>query len=187
MSVTASNLIMGPGTLYFADFGATEPADSTVATAPSASTWTDVGGTIGGVTLAVVQEYAEFEVDQLVDTPERRIVKRETSLASSLAETTLANLTLALNGGTVTASSGYSTYDPDTTTSVTQPTYHALLFDGFAPASLRRRVVARKVLSIEGVEAPYKKDEQTVFPVKFVTHYVSGAIRPMRIIDESAA
>jgi hypothetical protein len=186
MAVTTSNLIMGPGTLYFGDFGATEPADSAVASAPSASTWTDVGGTIGGVTLAVVQEYAEFEVDQLVDTPERRITKRETSLATSLAETTLENLVLSLNGGTVTASAGYSTYDPDTTTSVTQPDYHALLFDGFAPSSLRRRVLARKVLSIEGVEAPYKKDEQTVFPVKFANHFVSAAIKPMRIVDQTA-
>jgi hypothetical protein len=186
MAVTTSNLIQGPGTLYHGDFGATEPDDSAVASAPSASTWTDVGGTDGGCTLSVEQEYAELLVDQLVDTPERRITKRETALATTMAETTLTNLSLALNGGTVTASSGYSTYDPDTTTSATQPTYSALLFDGFAPSSLARRIVGRKMLQVDAVEAAWKKDEKTMFAGRFVSHYVSSAIRPWRLIDETA-
>lgn len=186
MAVTTSNLIQGPGTLYHGAFGASEPSDATVGTAPSASTWTDVGGTEGGVTLSVNQEYAELIVDQLVDTPERRITKRETALATSMAEPTLSNLSLALNGGTVTASSGYSTYDPDTTTSATQPTYSALLFDGFAPSSLNRRVVGRKMLQVDAVEAAWQKEDKTMFAGRFVGHYVSSAIRPWRLIDETA-
>lgn len=186
MAVTTSNLIQGPGTLYTGDFGATEPADADVATAPSASAWSDVGGTLDGVTVSVTQEYAEMLVDQIVDTPERRITKRDTGITTQMAEPTLANLSVALNGGTVSASSGYTTYDPDTTTSATQPTYKAIIFDGFAPSSLQRRFVIRKALTVEAVETAYKKDEQTVFPVSMMSHYVSSAIKPFRVIDETA-
>jgi hypothetical protein len=189
MAVTVTNLIQGPGTLYTGAFGATEPADSAVNAAPSSSTWTDVGATQDGVTLNVNVEYAELEVDQIIDTPERRITKRDVQLATNMAEPTLANLALVLNGGTVTASAAYATYDPADDVSSTQPTYKALLFRGWAPrtsasAIMYRNVVVRKVLSIEGIETAYKKDDQTLFPVTFASHWVSSSIKPFRIIDQ---
>jgi hypothetical protein len=192
MSVTGTNLIQGPGELYTGDFGAAEPADSAVNTSPSASVWTDVGATKDGVTLNVTQEYAELEVDQLVDVPERRLTKRDFQVMTNMAEPTLENLALALNGGTVTSSSAYKTYDPDDASSATQPTYKALLFRGYAPrtalgATMRRNVIVRKVLSIQGVEAPYKKDDQTLFPVTFGAHWVSSSVKPFRIIDQLTA
>lgn len=189
MSVTATNLIQGPGELYTGSFGATEPADSAVNASPSASVWTDVGATKDGVTLNVSLEYAELEVDQIVDTPERRLTKRDFQVATNLAEPTLENLALVLNGGTVTSSAAYKTYDPADDNAATQPTYKALLFRGYAPrtaasATMRRNVIARKVLSVEAVEAPYKKDDQTVFPVTFAAHWVSSSIKPFRVIDQ---
>lgn len=189
MGVTATNLIAGPGTLYAGLFGATEPADSTVATAPSASTWTDMGGTQDGVQISINLDYFELEVDQIVDIPGRRLTKRDLQVKTNLAEATLANLTVSLNGGTVTASAAFSTYDPANDTAATQPTYRALLFDGWAPQTAAgvsnvRRVVVRKVLSIDNVETSYKKDDQTLFPVTFGAHYVSSAIKPFRVIDQ---
>lgn len=191
MAVTATNLIAGPGDLYIGAFGATEPADSAVSTTPSASTWTDAGGTQDGVEIAVNLDYFELEVDQIVDVPGRRLVKRDLQIATNLAEATLSNLVAALNGGTVTASASYSSYEPAQDTAATQPTYRALMFDGWAPqtaagVSNRRRIIARKVLSIENVEVSYKKDDQTLFPVTFGAHYVSSAIKPFRIIDQTA-
>ena len=47
MSVTATNLCLGPGTLYTGAFGAAEPADADVNTTPEVSAWTDLGGTPG--------------------------------------------------------------------------------------------------------------------------------------------
>lgn len=189
MPVTATNLIAGPGTLYTGLFGATEPADASVNTTPSASTWTDAGGTNDGVTLTFDREFFELEVDQLVDVPGRRLTKRDTQVATNLAEPTLANLAIALNGGTVAASAAFSTYEPDDTVAATQPTYRALLFDGYAPQSaagvtMRRRVVVRKVLSIESIESAYKKDEMTLYPVTFAAHYVSASVKPFRVIDQ---
>lgn len=187
MAVDVTNLIAGPGTLYTGAFGATEPADSAVNTTPPSSTWTDVGGTQDGVTLNVIQEFFELEVDQIVDVPGRRLTKRDLQVQTNMAEPTLANLALALNGGTVTASAAYTTYDPSDDTSATQPTYKALIFDGYAPDGFRRRVVVRKALSIEGVETSYQKDEQTLFPITFAAHFVSTSIKPFRVIDQLTA
>jgi hypothetical protein len=190
MAVTVSNLIMGPGTLYKGDEGATEPADSDV-TSPLNETsvsgeWIDLGGTNGGVTLELDQEYTELEVDQIVDIVERRLTKREFKVNTSLAEPTLENFVIANNGGTVTTGSGFKTFDPKQDTSATQPTYVALIFDGIAPSSLRRRVIARRVLSVAGIGQEYTKEDQTLFPVEFSCHYVDTNTPPFKYTDEVA-
>ncbi len=190
MAVTATNLIQGPGTLYTGDFGETEPADTAVASAPGGD-WTDVGGTQDGVSLNIEQEYAELEVDQVVDIPGRRLVKRDMQVVTNLAEPTLDNLALVLNGGTLgsggTGGTAYESYEPDAATSATQPNYKALLFDGYAPNGKQRRVIVRKVLSIEPIETAYKKDEMTLFPVTFAAHWVSASIKPFKVVDSTAA
>jgi hypothetical protein len=186
MSVTVLNLTAGPGDLYTGAFSATEPADSAVGTPPASAAWTHLGGTQDGVSLEISQEYLVLEVDQIVDRAASRLQSRKVQIKTNLAEPTLTALEVALNGGTVSASSGYSTYDPADDTSATQPTYKALILDGWAPgADKQRRIVVRKILSIENVETAYKKDGQTVFPVTFVGHYVSSTIKPFRVIDET--
>src|SRR5690606_40302509 len=105
MAVTVTNLIMGPGTVYKGEFQATEPADSDV-TLPLHETsvsgdWVDLGGTNGGVSLALEQDYTAMEADQIVDMVERRVTKRELKRNSSLAEPTLENFVIANNGGAV--------------------------------------------------------------------------------------
>jgi len=185
-AIDVTNLIAGPGHLFHGAFGAAEPAGSAINAAYSGSAFTDVGATQDGLSLNVEREFFELEVDQVVDIPGRRLTKRDLQLVTNLAEPTLDNLSLVLNGGTVTASSGYEEYEPTDDTAATQPTYKAVLFEGFAPNGMRRWVIARKVLSVESVESSYKKDGQVLFPVTFSCHYVSGSIRPFRIIDQTA-
>lgn len=186
MAVDVTNLIAGPGTLYSGDFGATEPANSAINAVYSGSAFTDVGGTQDGLTLNIEREFFELEVDQVIDIPGRRLTKRDLQMSTNLAEPTLDNLKLALNGGTVTASAAWEEYTPADDTAATQPTYKALLFEGWAPQGFRRWVFARKVLSVESVEAPYKKDGQTLFPVTFSCHYVSPSIKPFRLVDQTS-
>lgn len=193
MAATVTNLVQGPAALYIGSFGATEPANGAVNSTPQASAWTDLGGTTDGAELSIDQEYKELEVDQVVDIPGRRLVKRDMSVKTNLAEPTLANLTYALNDGTVAASgtgfAGY--YEPAFTDSATQPTYRALIVHGWAAGdggngqSKRRMVILRKVLSSDNVEFAYKKEDQTVFSVKWSVHYVSGSIAPFKILDQS--
>lgn len=195
MAATVTNLVQGPAALYIGAFGATEPLNGAVNTTPQASAWTDLGGTTDGAQLSINQEYKELEVDQVVDVPGRRLVKRDMSVKTNLAEPTLQNLLYSLNdanGGSLGASgAGYAgTYEPAFTDSATQPTYRALIVHGWAPGSAsstqkRRMVILRKVLSSDNVELAYKKDEQSVFSVTWSVHYVSGAIAPFKFIDES--
>jgi hypothetical protein len=186
MAVTTTNLIQGPGTLYTGAFGATEPLDTAVGDAPDSGVWTDVGGTTDGVQLSIMQEFSELAVDQIVDVPGRRLVKRDLSLTTNMAEPTLANLAAAMNleSSSVTDGSGFKKLEPSSDTSATQPTYKALILDGFAPEQLTRRVIVRKVLSTNNVDFAYQKDAQTVFSVTWSAHYVSSAVKPFAIVDE---
>jgi hypothetical protein len=187
MAVTTTNLIMGPATLYTGAFGATEPTDASVNTTPAVSAWTDMGGTDSGVKLTVDQKFVELKVDQVVDRVGSRMTSRDFVIDTSLAEPTMANLSLALNGGTSATGSGYASFEPlYTGNSSTQPTYIAMLFDGFAPSSFRRRVIARRVLSVDKVESSYTKDKQTFLNVKFMAHYVSASIAPLHVVDQTS-
>lgn len=191
MSVTVTNLILGPGTVYSGAFGAVEPGDANINVAPPTSSWTDIGGTLNGITLSVDQQYTELMVDQLVDSIGRRLTKREFTVSTQMAEPTIANLSLALNGATqtsgTTASSGtYTAIEPLYATSATQPTYIALLIDGYAPASLRRRAIFRRMLSTAKVDTAMDKAKQTVFTVTWNGHYVSSVIAPIKITDQTS-
>jgi len=188
MAVTATNLIMGPGALYKGAFGATEPLDTAINAAPPASAFTDLGGTNDGVSLAVDQEFADLTVDQVVDTIGRRLTKREMSFGTNLAEPTLENFSLALNGGTIATGANFKSYEPVSSIAATQANYFSSILDGFAPGAtvLTRRVIARKCLNIETVEASYTKDGMTLIPVKFASHWVSASIAPFKIIDQTS-
>lgn len=191
MAVTVANLVQGPATLYIGAYGATEPADTAVASTPASAAWTDLGGTVDGCELTIKQEYKELEVDQVVDIPGRRLVKRDMVVKTKLAEPTFANLVYALNDGTTATGSGYTTFTPAFTDSATQPTYRALLVHGWAAAagaggvSKRRMVILRRVLSSDDVELSYTKDKQTLLTVSWSVHYDTSVIAPFKIVDET--
>lgn len=191
MPVSASNLLVGTATLWTGAFGATEPADTAVATALSTPPWTDMGGTDGGVTVTAAREYFRLRVDQVVESPGRRLTELDVSVNTNLAEPTLENWKTALaeaagpitTGGT--GPTGYAAMDiggPDEPG--TEPTYLAVIMRGKAPAGRRRLVIIRKALSIEEVESSYQKDDQVFVPVTFGAHWVSTSIKSVHIVDE---
>lgn len=187
MSVVATNLVQGPAALYTGAFGATEPPDSAVNTTPPASSWTDVGATDGGVKLAITQQYTELTIDQLVDRVGSRLTKRDFVVETTMAEPTLANLSLAMNGGTSASAAGYASFDPLYASSATQPNYKAILFDGWAPGgAFNRRVIVRKALSTDPTDITYTKDKQTGYAVKFTGHFVSASIPPLHVVDQTS-
>jgi hypothetical protein len=190
IGVIASNLIAGPGDLYRGVFGATEPLDSAVASAPATGIWTDMGGTQEGVTVNIGQEFQELSVDQITDRVESRLTSRSITVGTSIAEPTLENLQWILNGGTVATATGVKTYDPVSGSGATQPSYNALTFDGWGPmvanVAKRRRLIARKILNVEGVEFAYTKDGQTLFPASLQLHYVSASTALFHIVEATS-
>jgi hypothetical protein len=189
MSVTVGNLVQGPATIYIGDYGASEPTSATAT--PASASWTDLGGTSDGATININQEYKELEVDQVIDIPGRRLVKRDMTVKTNLAEPTLQNLVYALNDGTFATGATDNTYTPAFTDSATQPTYRALIVHGWAAGSgaggqsKRRMVILRRCLSSDNVEFAYKKDDQTVFTVTWSVHYDTSSSAPFKIIDQS--
>lgn len=188
---TISALVQGPGTLYSGVFGtAVEPADSAVNLPPptsGAGAYANNGFTSGGIQIVVDQTYAELDADQIVDSPGRRITKREVTVGTQLAQPTLENLSLAMNGGTVgTSSSAFKTFDPLAAISATQPQYTALILDGWTPEgnALNRRFIGRRALSTDKITVDYKKDGQTFFSVLWNLHYVSSSLTLFHIVDQ---
>jgi hypothetical protein len=184
-----SALVQGPGTLYYGIFGtAVDPADSGVNAAPVASAnYTNAGFTSGGVQIVIDQTYTELDADQIVDSPGRRITKREVTVGTQLAQPTLENLALAMNGGTVATASAWKTFDPLTAISATQPTYYAIILDGWTPEGngFNRRFIGRKVLSTDKITVDYKKDSQTFFTVLWNLHYVDSTHALFHMVDQT--
>jgi hypothetical protein len=196
MSVNAANLTLGPGRLYVAPFGTTEPLDSTVTpngtTTPPSSPWTDVGGTDGGISFSVTNTYTDLAVDQIIMPVGSRLTDMKMSIVTKLSEMTLANLTTALNNITTTGGgSGYSTLDIPVGSAATQPTYAALCLDGWAPfltsgAAALRRIIVRKVLSQVNVSEMFDRKTQASYDVTFAAYFVSNSITPVHIVDQTA-
>ena len=186
MATTVSNLVLGPASLYVADFGAVETTLTTLASlsvAPTGANWRDVGATTDGVTLTVEQEFTELEADQVIDIPGSRLTKRSLTVETNLAELTLDNLKTAINGGTITTGTGTTTFTPIVTATSAEPSYVAIIIDGIAPNGKNRRIIVRKALSTDSVEFAYNKEDQAVYSVSWTAHYVSAAIAPFIIVD----
>lgn len=185
-TVTTGNLAMGPGTLYVGDFGATEPADTAVSSAPSSATWRDVGGTMGGITYSLQEEFTGLEVDQIPLTAESRRTGMTFEVKVKLAEVTLDNLQFALNlaNSAQTSGSGYEKLSPVMDDSSATPNYKAIIFDGIGVNGKRRRVIVRKVLNTDTVAIEATKDGQQGFQCTLKAHYVSSSIKPFDVVDQ---
>lgn len=195
MTVTAGNLVMGPARLYVATFGATEPADSAVTpngpSTPPGSPWTDVGGTDGGITWEADTTYTPLNVDQVPMEVGARLTELKLTVTAKLSEITQANMQVAFNQLATTASgSGYQTLDLLPASSGTQPTYAALIIDGWAPLtsggnSALRRVIVRKVLSQAKASLVGDKKTQQSLELSFQAYWVSASLAPLHVVDQT--
>lgn len=196
LAVNAGNLILGPARLYVAPFGSVEPTDASVTpggtTTPPGAPWTDVGGTDGGVTFEADNTYTSLQVDQLTLEVGARLTAMKFTVTTKLSEITLTNLQTALNSiGTTASGSGYQTMDIGIAASSTQPTYAALIIDGWAPmlstgAPALRRIIVRKVLSQVKATLAYDKKTQQSLDCSFQAYYVSSSIAPVHVVEQTA-
>ena len=194
MAIQPFNICQGPATLRWAPFGATEPADSAVTTAPNSAVWTDVGGTADGTSILMEVDltYTDLAMDQLIDQAGARLTKRMVQITAALEEATLANLNLATNQlNTISVQSNYTTLDPLTGLASSQPTYTALIIDGWAPtlstgSSARRRIILRKTISQAKVALEYEKSKPNLFNCTFTSYYISSGIAPYHLVDQTA-
>jgi hypothetical protein len=195
--VTAGNILAGPAAAYIGSLDASGAvigvmAASAVNTTPPASAWADMGGTSGGVTLLAEQSMFIMRVDQIPDRVGVRQIERNVNIRMNLAEGTLVNMARALNvaESAITTGTGYREFALPFGQSAMFPTERAILMDGWAPvaanAPRRRRVLCRRVVSIENIEAGYTKDGLFLIPVTFGALYVNNTDSPVTFTDETA-
>lgn len=181
MAVTPTNLLQGPAVVYHGAFGATEPAN---AEAVPGVGWTDMGGTDGGVTGNLQNEYSDLEVDQVPMAVDARLLRQAASVVTSLAEVTLANIRRGLNMPTSVDTDIEWGGDDIVNAS---PNFSAILLQGTKPGGGPRIVVVRRVLSVAQIAMSWTKDGKTMIPVEFRAYYVSQSVKAVRIDDTEAA
>jgi hypothetical protein len=103
-----SNVEIGPGRLYVASLGTTEPASAT-AVLPSA--WKPVGYTDQGSAFSTALTQSEIDVAEEIDPIRYVLSKRANTLAFAMAEITRRNLALAMGSG-AGAVNDATTYEP---------------------------------------------------------------------------
>lgn len=195
MAIQPLNVCMGPATVYYAPFGATEPAYTAITSPPNSAVWTDVGATADGtsVLLEIEHSLTDIHAEQLIDPIGARVSKRVIQVTVSLEEATLANLNLAMNQLlTISPGSGYTVADPITTISSVQPNYQAIIIDGWAPTTgtteveCRRRIIIRKCLSSSKADLEYEKTKAVLFHTTWTGYWVSSSIAPVELIDQTS-
>ena len=108
---------LGAGTLYVAPLSSTAPTD--LASAWDAA-WKEVGFTNEGSEISIEVSSDPVEVAEEIDPVFHVMSSRAVTVSFAMAENTARNLTLALNGGTVTSAGGVTTYTPPAPGSATR-------------------------------------------------------------------
>lgn len=189
-NINPNNIVQGPANLWLAPFGTTEPLDSAVTSDPGAG-WVFAGGTEDPVVLEEDMTYADLTVTQVQMAVGARLTKYEVTVKTKMSELTVQNLQYAMNQlNTVTVNSGYTSIDRQVGLASSQPTYAALLIDGWGPTlvggSARWRHIVRKVISMPKITRAYDPTKQGFFDVTFKGFFVSSSIAPVHEVLQTA-
>lgn len=173
----ASALSLGPGRLYVADLPlASEPATLYTAfsgTGAPAAPWAEIGYTEEGSTVAFGSESDGVPVAEETFDLFTKVTGQSGTVSFSMAENTVRNLTLAFNGGTVTATgttpNRVIAYEPPAPGTEKRK---ALLFvsEDFTEAWLFRQVFQTGNVSMDR----RKGADKTLIPVEFAVEKPSG-------------
>jgi hypothetical protein len=185
-TINPNSIVQGPANLWFAPFGTTEPADSAVTSDPGAG-WIFAGGTEDPVVLEEDLTYSKNKVTQVQMAVGARMTEYVVTVKTKLSEMTVQNLQYAMNQlNTVVVNSGYTTIDRQVGLASSQPTYAALIVDGWGPTlasgAARKRSIVRKVISMPKITQAYDPAKQAFYDVTFEAFYISPSIAPVHEI-----
>lgn len=176
---TVENISLGPGTLYVAQVGSTEPAD--LATAWDAA-WKEIGYTAEGTEVTMDIARDPVDVAESIDPVMYATTSRTTTVAFAMAELTARNLQIALNGGTITTGTGIVTFDPP---EAGQETSLAL---GWESDNGQERWIWRKTSQSGSIAIGRRKgSDKATIPVTMNVEAVTGEKPFTVIMDETRA
>lgn len=168
-------IAIGPGSLYVADIGTTDPTSAT-ATLPSA--WRAVGYTEEGNTFTYEITTEDVEVAEEFDPVRIDTTKRSGTVAFSMAEMTRANLALALNLGASAVNDTTAIEPPAPNTELRVK----IVLDTFGGSRwLFRRCIQSGSLEIGRKKSP----DKSLIPVEFKLEKPTG-LQPFKVFPAAS-
>lgn len=170
---TPTNVQLGPGRLYVAAIGTTEPASSSAAL-PSA--WRAVGYTEDGNAFSTETTSEPVEVAEELDPVAYANTRRISRVAFTMAETTRRNLALAMNVGANEANDATAFEPPDLGTEVRIMLVWDSDEDPTATPTTNRRWLFRRGYQSGAIEVPHRKaPAKSLIAVTFNLEKPTGA------------
>lgn len=174
MPGTPTNVRVGPGLLYIAPVGSSEPSDLT---ADWHEDWVKVGYTDEGTTFGFDQTFEDIEVEEEFDAIDTLQTQRAVTVSFDAAELTATNLQRALNGGTITVAGEVITFEPPAAGSVTRVAIGWEADDG-KERWVFRRCVQQGSIDISRQKAPNK----ATIPMEFRVTVPDGGGAPFKAL-----
>lgn len=176
----ADHVELGPGRLYVAPLGTTEP---TSASAALPSAWVAIGYTEDGSAFASDITSEPVEVAEELDPISYVNTRRLNRVSFSMAEATARNLVLALGGGAATANDGTSVEPPDAGAEVAV----MLVWDSEeTPGASNVRWIYRQAKPSGTIEIAHRKaPAKSLIPVTFNLEKPASA-KPFRVYPNAA-
>lgn len=174
----------GPGKLYTAAVGSTEPTDLTTAWAAA---WTLAGYTDAGHTFTYTPSYENIEVAEELLPIAKVATGQEATLEFAFAELIAKNVQLALNGATVT-SSGTGATAIDSVEPLAFGATETRIAIGWEASDASERWIFRKCIQTGAVAiARQRGAAKSTIPVQFALEPVSALIKPWKAILKSTS
>lgn len=148
MPLESGNIQVGPGLLYAAAVGSSEPA-TLIDAWPAA--WHPIGYTTEGSTQGLEQEFEDIVVAEELEPVATVQTSRTATVSFDAAEFTARNLQLALNGGTITPGSGFVDFEPPDAGEVTEVAI------GWDAGNGGGRVIWRRCINVGSAEIAHRK------------------------------
>lgn len=185
MAFTGTPVKTGPGLIYVAPIGTTEP---TTATAALPSAWRPVGYTEEGATISSGKTTEPIEVAEEFYPVRYDTTAEEGSVAFSMAEVSRQNLALALNAGADAATSGIlesPAPGAEVRVMVVLDTAGSSASPNTAPGTTNARYIFRKCLQSEDIEMGRgKAPAKALIPATFRFEKPDGA-RPWGVYPDA--
>lgn len=163
---TVENISLGPGTLYVAQVGASEPADVTAAWDAA---WAEIGYTAEGTEVSIEVSRDPVEVAEEIDPVLYATTSRSTTVSFAMVEVTARNLSIALNGGTISTAGGVTTFEPP------EPGTEGSLALGWESEDGEERWIFRKCSQSGSVAVGRRKgSDKATLPVTMNVEKVTG-------------
>ena len=176
------SVALGPGYLYFAIIGSTEPVDLTTAWDAA---WKPLGYTSEGSSFSYAPSYDPVEVAEELDQIDSVPTGRTMTVSFAAAENTALNYKRAMNGGTITVTGTapnqvYAFDPPDLGEEV-------VTMLGFESEDHQERWIFRQCKQTGSAETPRRKGaDKAVIPMEFTLYRPADGSKPFRRLSSRA-